>query len=109
MDTQFPTKQYVRVFKLQRPGAVMFVAVLMESLNGQEVSISEPKILKIVPVKAQFELAGSTAVKPAFAALPGSVSIPSPLSTPIVSPYVIIFGYQESGILNHLGARPPTN
>ncbi len=99
------SQQQIRFITVEKPTAWYVLAVLVE-MNGEEtVSVSQPKVVKIIPkVKA---LKGGTSQNQFLLTAPVDISA-AELSS-LVSPYFAhIFGSEKSNFIVGLAAQPPT-
>lgn len=104
------TQQHIKFITVEKPTAWLVVAVLVEMLGDETISISEPKVVKVIQ---------KACLRRQAIALKGSVQSQFLLSAPTVtqlsksqaqvSPYfAFIFGSEKSNFITGLAAQPPT-
>jgi len=96
--------QHVRFVEIDRPNAVLVVAFLVETRNGETVIVSEPKIVKVTRKKS-FALQGSVSCLSLCAPLNFSVKKEHIVASPYIS---LIFGESNVDFVPGLAAQPPT-
>jgi hypothetical protein len=96
--------QQIKFLTVEKPTAWIIVAVLVNTEGDRIVSVSAPKIVKIVPKKAACALPGACAESMMLleGARPQMV-----YREPVISPYVNAV-VEEPCVLAWVGARPPT-
>ncbi len=110
------TQQHIKFITVEKPTAWLVVAVLVEMMGDEMVSVSEPKVVKIIQKAC---LRPACAGRRQALALKGSTQSQFLLSAPAVvqlsksqaqvSPYfAFIFGSEKSNFITGLAAQPPT-
>lgn len=98
------TQQHIKFITVEKPTVWLVVAVLVEMMGDETISVSQPKIVKVIQ-KAR-ALAGSTQSQFLLSA-PAVVQLSK--SQAQVSPYfAFIFGSEKSNFITGLAAQPPT-
>jgi hypothetical protein len=102
------TKQHIKFATVDKGTAVFVVAILVETHGNETISISEPKIVKIIQ-KSYLAITGQIKkAAQAFLALPAQENLITKKSRSVVSPYINSFGYSNSIIIPNISAQPPT-
>lgn len=98
--------RFVRVGTIETPQGTVFVACVFEHIDGADVLVGEPCIIKVVP--KQHAPAHGVQYEQHILAAP--VARAQFDANPIVSPYISYIGasYSQELVLAFHGPRPPT-
>ena len=102
------TKQHIKFVTVDKGTVWIVAAVLIETRGNEPISISEPRIVKIIPKTQNLALNSSVTTIPQVLSLAAAESVVVQPIQPKVSPYFNAFGYTTSNLVPNVSARPPT-
>ena len=101
------TKRYIKCATLEKAHAWVVVAFVCEEREGAITLIGKPRIIKIIPKKTHFLLAGASSVRSQPFLLIGGFSVPR-ISCAHVSAFFTSFKTSDQKILIGVAPQPPT-
>lgn len=101
------SKQHIRFVTVEKATGLFVYAILLETTGNETLAVSEPKLVKIIPKKANLGLAGTNGVSSRWLVAPIEDLIAQ--TSKIASPYfAFIFGSEASNFITGIAPQPPT-
>jgi len=98
-------KQHIRFATIEKSMMWVVVAVLVESRDGEDFVVSEPKIIRVILKERKLALSKGVISKALCLSVSNCIS--SSTKTGVISPFVS-FLYTKSSFVIWFSARPPT-
>ncbi len=102
------TKQHIKFATVDKGDVTLVVAILIETRGSETISVSEPKIVKVIHKTPKLALKSAGVTKSGAFYLPAAVTLSIKTAKSVVSPYLNTFGYSSSVVIPHTSAQPPT-